>query len=89
MAYTEADLLDNPVAGHPTLILRSPDFHSITEAVAEVVERPTPTGWWLFFLPSLGLLSLLGIAVSWTRLFPSLAHLGRLEDLRPEPVRVG
>jgi MFS family permease len=29
-----------------------------------------------------------GIALSWTKLFPSLAHLGRLEDLRPEPVRV-
>ena len=34
MAQTEADLLDNPVAGYPTLILRSPDFHSITEVVA-------------------------------------------------------
>ena len=65
MAQTEAELLDNPVAGHPTLILRSPDFHSITEAVAEPVERSTPIGWWLFFIPSLGLLSLLGIAVSW------------------------
>ena len=65
MAQTEAELLDNPVAGHPTLILRSPDFHSITEAVAEPVERQTPIGWWLFFIPSLALLSLLGIAVSW------------------------
>ena len=65
LAQTEAELLDNPVAGHPTLILRSPDFHSITEAVAEPVERGTPIGWWLFFIPSLGLLSLLGIAVSW------------------------
>ena len=65
MAQTEAELLDNPVAGHPTLILRSPDFHSITEAVAEPVERSTPIGWWLFFIPSLGLLSLLGIAVAW------------------------
>ncbi len=65
MAQTEAELLDNPVAGHPTLILRSPDFHSITEAVAEPVERPTPIGWWLFFIPSLALLGLLGVAVSW------------------------
>ncbi len=65
MAQTEADLLDNPVAGHPTLILRSPDFHSITTVVAEPVERATPLGWWLFFLPSVALLSLLGIAVSW------------------------
>ena len=65
LAQTEAELLDNPVVGRPTLILRSPDFHSITEAVAEPVERPTPIGWWLFFIPSLGLLSLLGVAVSW------------------------
>jgi MFS family permease len=28
----------------------------------------------------------IGIALSWTRLFPSLARMGRLEDLRPEPV---
>ena len=65
MAHTEAELLDNPVAGSPTLILRSPDFHAITEVVAEPVERSTPIGWWLFFLPSLALLSLLGVAVSW------------------------
>ena len=65
MAQTETELLDNPVAGRPTLILRSPDFHSITEAVAEPIERPTPIGWWLFFLPSLALLSFLGVAVAW------------------------
>ena len=65
LAHTEAELLDNPVAGRPTLILRSPDFHAITEVVAEPVERTTPLGWWLFFLPSLALLSLLGVAVSW------------------------
>ncbi len=65
MAQTEAELLDNPVAGQPTLILRSPDFHSITEAVAEPVERATPIGWWLFFVPSLALLGLLGMAISW------------------------
>src|SRR5678815_1929460 len=65
LAQTEAELLDNPVAGRPTLILRSPDFHSITEVVAEPIERPTPIGWWLFFLPSLALFGLLGIAVSW------------------------
>ncbi len=65
MAQTEAELLDNPVLGRPTLILRSPDFHSITEVVAEPVERQTPIGWWLFFIPSLALLGLLGVAVSW------------------------
>ncbi len=65
LAQIEAALLDNPVAGQPTLILDSPDFHSITEAVAEPVERQTPRGWWFFFLPSLALLGLLGVAVSW------------------------
>ncbi|MBW8742598.1 MAG: MFS transporter [Acidobacteria bacterium] len=33
-----------------------------------------------------GGLATIGIALSWTRLFPSLARMGRLEDLRPEPV---
>jgi MFS family permease len=28
----------------------------------------------------------IGIAVAWLRMFPSLARMGRLEDLRPEPV---
>src|SRR5512132_1786671 len=65
LAQTEAELLDNPVAGNPTLILRSPDFHSITEAVAEPVERKTPIGWWFFFIPAVMLLGLLGVAVSW------------------------
>jgi MFS family permease len=27
-----------------------------------------------------------GLALSWTKLFPALARMGRLEDLRPEPV---
>jgi MFS family permease len=34
-----------------------------------------------------GGIATIGIALAWTRLFPSLARLGRLEDLRPEPVR--
>jgi MFS family permease len=29
---------------------------------------------------------MVGIAAIWTRLFPALARLGKLEDLRPEPV---
>jgi MFS family permease len=28
-----------------------------------------------------------GLALSWTRLFPELSHMGRLEDLRPEPAK--
>jgi molybdopterin-containing oxidoreductase family membrane subunit len=85
LAQTEAELLDNPVAGRPTLILRSPDFHSITEVVAEPIERPTPIGWWLFFLPSLALLSLLGVAVSW--LF--WEGIGDLGPQRPGRLGVG
>jgi hypothetical protein len=33
-----------------------------------------------------GGLATIAIALSWTRLFPALSHMGRLEDLRPEPV---
>jgi len=54
-----------PGRGQSTLILRSPDFHSITEAVAEPVERKTPIGWWFFFVPAVALLGVLGVAVSW------------------------
>ena len=31
--------------------------------------------------------AMIGIAVSWTRLFPALARMGRLEDLRPSPAQ--
>jgi MFS family permease len=34
----------------------------------------------------LGGFATVGLAVSWTKLFPELARMGRLEDLRPEPV---
>jgi MFS family permease len=30
--------------------------------------------------------AMIGIAASWTRLFPALARMGRLEDLQPEPI---
>jgi MFS family permease len=33
-----------------------------------------------------GGVTMIGIAATWTRLFPALARLGRLEDLRAEPV---
>jgi hypothetical protein len=29
---------------------------------------------------------MIGVAASWGRLFPELAHMGRLEELQPEPV---
>ena len=64
MAQVEDNTIQ-PMAGRAPLILGGHDFHSITEAIAEPVERKTPLGWWLFFLPSVGMLSLLGISVAW------------------------
>jgi hypothetical protein len=29
---------------------------------------------------------MIGVAATWTKLFPALARMGKLEDLRPEPV---
>jgi hypothetical protein len=29
---------------------------------------------------------MIAIAATWTKLFPALSRMGRLEDLRPEPV---
>jgi molybdopterin-containing oxidoreductase family membrane subunit len=65
MAATDPQDIYDPLAGRPTLILGGHDFKSITDAVAAPMERPTPIGWWLCFLPSLALLGLLGVAVSW------------------------
>jgi molybdopterin-containing oxidoreductase family membrane subunit len=55
----------DPVTGRAPLILGGHDFHSITEAVAEPLERKTPIGWWILFGASLSMLSLLGLSVSW------------------------
>ena len=63
MAQTQAELLDNPVAGQPAHPAVA-GLPSITEAVAGPVEGPAPIGWWLYFLPSVALLGLLGVAVS-------------------------
>src|SRR5512143_2970211 len=65
LTQTDAAALENPVDRRPDLILRSPEFRSITDAVIEPLERRTPLGWWLTFIPALMLLGLLGIAVSW------------------------
>ncbi len=54
-----------PVTGRAPLILGANDFHAITEAVARPAERATPLAWWFFFLPSLGMLGILGIGVTW------------------------
>ncbi len=63
-----AQLLENthePVEGRAPLILGGHDFKSLTAAVAAPLERKTPLGWWLLFLPSVCMLSLLGVAVAW------------------------
>ncbi|TDI50086.1 MAG: hydrogenase [Acidobacteria bacterium] len=54
-----------PVKGRAPLILGGHDFKSLTAAVAAPLERKTPLGWWLLFLPSVCMLSLLGVAVAW------------------------
>jgi Ni/Fe-hydrogenase subunit HybB-like protein len=61
---SQSDVYD-PVAGRPTLILGGRDFHSITETVSGVIERPTPVGWWVVFLLSLVALAGLGLGVPW------------------------
>ena len=33
-----------------------------------------------------GGLAMIGIAATWTKLFPALSRMGRLADLQPEPV---
>ena len=58
------DTLD-PVAGPKSLILGGHDFHSITEIVSGVLERPTPLGWWAVFALALAALSGLAIGVPW------------------------
>lgn len=54
-----------PVKGRAPLILGGHDFKSLTAAVAAPLERKTPLGWWLLFLPSVCMLGLLGVAVAW------------------------
>jgi MFS family permease len=36
-----------------------------------------------------GGVAMIGLAAAWPKLFPALSRMGRLEDLRPEPVTVG
>ncbi len=62
---TQADIRE-PVVGRATpLILGGHDFHSITEVVSRVIERPAPRGWWLVLGLSLAALGGLGIGVPW------------------------
>jgi MFS family permease len=36
-----------------------------------------------------GGVAMIGLAASWPKLFPALSHMGKLEDLTPEPAAVG
>jgi molybdopterin-containing oxidoreductase family membrane subunit len=65
MARPEDNVYVDPLEGRAPLILGATDFHSITEAVAQPLERKTPPGWWAFFVPSLAMLGLLGVSVGW------------------------
>ena len=65
MAQIEDNARYDPLEGRSPLILGGHDFHSLTDTVAQLIERKTPKGWWIFFIPSLGLLSLLGVCVAW------------------------
>jgi Ni/Fe-hydrogenase subunit HybB-like protein len=63
-----AHQLDNthqPLKGRAPLILGGHDFKSMTDKVIAPLERKTPLGWWLCFLPAVGMLSTLGVAVGW------------------------
>src|SRR5690606_9017319 len=42
-----------------------PSFGEVTEAVVRPIEKPNNKMWWLFFLPSFGLLGLFGLSVAW------------------------
>jgi molybdopterin-containing oxidoreductase family membrane subunit len=64
MMQSKPDTLD-PVAAQKTLILGGHDFHSITEIVSGVLERPAPLGWWVVFGTALLALGGLGIGVPW------------------------
>ena len=57
------------------------------EAMANVVAHAYPghPGTLDLHASVAGGVATIGIAASWTRLFPSLARMGRLEDLKPEP----
>jgi Ni/Fe-hydrogenase subunit HybB-like protein len=65
LEQTDDNVFHDPVQGRAPLILGGHDFRSITEAVAEPLERKTPIGWWLFFLPSLALLAVFGVSIFW------------------------
>src|SRR5438105_784320 len=59
--------VDDPRVRTP-LVVGGKDFNGVTEAVAGVVERPTPMAWYVCFAMSLSLLGLLGVCVTYLML---------------------
>jgi len=56
---------DTPIKelGETWLLPEGTTFNDVTEGVARITETPAPRGWWLLFLPSLGLLGLMGLSI--------------------------
>ena len=56
---------DTPIKelGETWLLPEGTTFNDITVGVARITENPAPRGWWLLFLPSLGLLGLMGLSI--------------------------
>ena len=65
MERSEESACSDPVRGRAPLILGGHDFHSITDAVCEPLERRVPPGWWVCFAISVALLGVLGISTGW------------------------
>src|SRR5688500_5978651 len=61
----EIDNTTDDPRGRPPLILGGKTFGTVTEAVANVAERPTTLGWKIAFVMSLGLLGLLGLCLGY------------------------
>ena len=63
MATAAVDI--DPLVGRPALIEGSPDYRSITEAVARPVEWKPPIGWYVVLAISLSMLGLFGLSIGW------------------------
>ncbi|MEW5853019.1 MAG: NrfD/PsrC family molybdoenzyme membrane anchor subunit [Myxococcota bacterium] len=61
---TNTTLQDENPAVRAPLVLGGKDFHGVTTAVSEIVERPTPKPWILGFLISLAVLGILGATLA-------------------------
>ena len=51
--------------GERSLMPKGTSFHDITETVSRVNENKAPRGWWILFICSVGLLGLMGAALTY------------------------